>query len=149
MSYNIRLRRQIVFEAWDQLYSSVRLIIFQTKTKGANYRRILSRRVCDHTSRRGSIRVTRTGVCYLRPVRMDDKPWLKVLLADLLWEKNIFRWLEKYGFIREANVALVFFYVVKVVSRWPARQGIQILYIVWAILYPDHAMQHPPISFCW
>ena len=65
MSYNIRLRRQIVFEAWDQLYSSVRLIIFQTKTKGANYRRVLSRRVCDHTSRRGSIRVTRTGVCYL------------------------------------------------------------------------------------
>ena len=29
-------------------------------------------------------------------VRLADKPWLKVLLADLLWEKNSVRWLNKY-----------------------------------------------------
>jgi hypothetical protein len=28
-----------------------------------------------------------------RPVRLADKPWLKVLLADLLREKNIVPWL--------------------------------------------------------
>ena len=27
---------------------------------------------------------------------LADKPWLKVLLADLVWEKNIARWLKKY-----------------------------------------------------
>ena len=103
MSYNIRMKRQIVFEAWDQLYSSLRLIIFQTKTEGANYRRVLS-----HTSQ---------------------------TQADFVS-------LERF-------LLFVFFYIVKVVSRWPGRQGIQILYIVWAILYPDHAMQHRPIFFCW
>ena len=30
------------------------------------------------------------------PVRLADKPWLKVLLTDLLWEKNTVRWLKKY-----------------------------------------------------
>jgi hypothetical protein len=29
----------------------------------------------------------------LRPVRLADKSWLKVLFADLLWEKNIVEWL--------------------------------------------------------
>jgi hypothetical protein len=33
------------------------------------------------------------------PVRLVEKPWLKVLFADLLWEKNIFRWLKKYSLI--------------------------------------------------
>jgi hypothetical protein len=31
------------------------------------------------------VKVIRKG---LRPVRLADKPWLKVLFADLLWEKN-------------------------------------------------------------
>jgi len=31
------------------------------------------------------------------PVRLTDKPWLKVLLADLLREKNIIRSFKKYG----------------------------------------------------
>ena len=31
------------------------------------------------------------------PVRLADKSWLKVLLIDLLREKNIVRWLKKYG----------------------------------------------------
>ena len=31
------------------------------------------------------------------PVRLADKSWLKVLLADLLWKKNTIRWLKKYG----------------------------------------------------
>jgi len=30
-------------------------------------------------------------------VRLADKPWLKVLLTDLLWEKNIICWLKKYS----------------------------------------------------
>jgi hypothetical protein len=28
-----------------------------------------------------------------RPVRLTDKPWLKILFADLLWEKNTVEWL--------------------------------------------------------
>jgi len=31
------------------------------------------------------------------PVRLTNKPWLEVLLVDLLWEKNTIRWLKKYG----------------------------------------------------
>ena len=31
------------------------------------------------------------------PVRLADKSWLKVLLANLLWKKKIVRWLKKYG----------------------------------------------------
>jgi hypothetical protein len=32
------------------------------------------------------------------PVRLAEKPWLKVLFSDLLWEKRTVRWLKKYGF---------------------------------------------------
>jgi hypothetical protein len=31
------------------------------------------------------------------PVRLAEKPWLKVLFGDLLWEKNTVHWLKKYG----------------------------------------------------
>jgi len=29
---------------------------------------------------------------------LADKPWLKVLLADLLWEKNTVRWLKSMAY---------------------------------------------------
>ena len=31
------------------------------------------------------------------PVRFAEKPWLKILFADLLWEKNTVRSLKQYG----------------------------------------------------
>jgi len=37
------------------------------------------------------------AVC-ICPVRLADKSWLKVLLADLLWEKNIVRWLKSTAY---------------------------------------------------
>jgi len=37
-------------------------------------------------------------------VRLADKPWQKVLLADLLWEKNIAEWLLK----RTTSLVLLF-----------------------------------------
>jgi hypothetical protein len=30
-------------------------------------------------------------------VHLAEKSWLKILFADLLLEKNIVRWLKKYG----------------------------------------------------
>ena len=33
----------------------------------------------------------------LLSVRLVDKSWLEALLINLLWEKNIVRWLKKYG----------------------------------------------------
>ena len=38
--------------------------------------------------------IDKTADAYL--VRLTDKPWLKVLLADLLWEKNTVILLKKY-----------------------------------------------------
>jgi hypothetical protein len=46
-----------------------------------------------------SVRLQRLCVKYClkhnfeRPIRLADKPWLKVLFADLLWEKNTAEWL--------------------------------------------------------
>jgi hypothetical protein len=34
---------------------------------------------------------------FLRHVRLADKPWLKVLFANLLWEKNTAEWLADFA----------------------------------------------------
>ena len=101
MSYNIRLRPQILFKAWDQLYSSVSRLKLREKIIDA--------------------------------FRLD---------ASVITHPDVAQFVSL-----ERVSAIWFFYIVKVVSRWPGRVGIQILYIVWAILYPDHAMQIDPYLF--
>ena len=41
------------------------------------------------------------------PIRLTDKPWLKVSLADLLWEKKYYSLTEKVWLISQTNRATV------------------------------------------
>jgi len=74
---------------------------------------------------------THVHIC---PIRLADKSWLKILLADLLWEKNIVRWLKKIQLISQTNRTIysIFMYAVKF-SHWdgdigPAAAGIPFLF---------------------